>query len=140
MSEANPTPEGELEGDADLYMQQRQEKADKLTKVGIDPFRGQAFQPGDRCGEVAAAHGGKTAEELEAEPVHVAVAGRITALRRFGKAGFVDLRDGSGRLQVHVAEDRLRDNADDFARFKEAVDLGDFVGAEGKLFGPAPVN
>lgn len=132
MSEAHPTPEGEFEEHADPYVAQRREKANKLAREGIDPFRGQAFAPSDRCGEVAAIYGGASNEALEAEPVHVAVAGRITALRRFGKAGFIDLRDGSGRLQVYVTKDKLPD--DEYTRFTELVDLGDFVGVEGKLF------
>ncbi|RMF19581.1 MAG: lysine--tRNA ligase [Candidatus Dadabacteria bacterium] len=60
------------------------------------------------------------------------MAGRVTALRRFGKAGFLDVRDGSGRIQVHVRKDALAE--DEFAIYKQIVDLGDFIGVEGTLF------
>ncbi len=132
MSETNPPPETDIEGDADIYVQQRRSKAEALSAAGIDPFRGQTFQPQHRCGAVAQDYAARSADDLAAEPIQVAVGGRITALRRFGKAAFIDLRDGSGRLQVHITSDRL--SAAEFEIFKETVDLGDFAGAEGHLF------
>ena len=59
-----------------------------------------------------------------------AVAGRITALRSMGKASFLDLRDGSGRLQVYLRHDVLGDRYD----LLSDLDLGDFLGASGVLF------
>ncbi|GBD11692.1 Lysine--tRNA ligase [bacterium HR23] len=60
----------------------------------------------------------------------VRVAGRISALRAMGRATFLDLRDGSGRLQVLLRQDALG-NA--YALTKD-LDLGDFLGAVGPLF------
>ena len=54
----------------------------------------------------------------------------MVALRSFGKAAFIKLRDRSGELQVHVKKDAL---GDQFERFK-LTDLGDFVGVKGTLF------
>ena len=72
--------------------------------------------------------------ELEAkgaEGSDVRVAGRITANRDMGKASFLDIRDGSGKIQVYLRKDRVGEekyeNIHDF-------DIGDFIGVAGKLF------
>ncbi len=60
----------------------------------------------------------------------VTAAGRITALRLMGKAAFLDIRDASGRLQVHLRQDILQDNYS----LVDDLDLGDFLGVRGALF------
>jgi lysyl-tRNA synthetase class 2 len=61
----------------------------------------------------------------------VSVAGRVTALRTMGRAVFLDLRDGSGRIQVFVRRDKVSER--DFETLGD-TDLGDIVGARGTLF------
>jgi lysyl-tRNA synthetase class 2 len=61
----------------------------------------------------------------------VSVAGRLTSLRDMGKATFIDLRDGSGKLQVYLKSDVL--GAGPYAALAD-LDIGDFVGARGTLF------
>ena len=73
-----------------------------------------------------AAHEGLAAG-METESRH-RVAGRIVARRGHGKACFLDLRDGSGQIQLHAREDLLGEEA--FALLVD-LDLGDIVGAEG---------
>jgi len=63
------------------------------------------------------------------EEVPVTVVGRVTAQRVMGKAAFLDLRDQSGRIQLHFRRDRL----EDFERIS-LVDLGDFLEVSGTLF------
>ncbi|MCA9856570.1 MAG: lysine--tRNA ligase [Dehalococcoidia bacterium] len=63
------------------------------------------------------------------EQVAVTVVGRVTAQRVMGKAAFLDLRDQSGRIQLHFRRDRL----EDFDRI-DLVDLGDFLEVSGTLF------
>ncbi len=63
------------------------------------------------------------------EQVAVAVVGRVTAQRIMGKAAFLDLRDQSGRIQLHFRRDRL----EDFDHI-DLVDLGDFLEVSGTLF------
>src|SRR5690606_15136105 len=63
------------------------------------------------------------------EQVPVTVVGRVTAQRVMGKAAFLDLRDQSGRIQLHFRRDRL----EDFERIS-LVDLGDFLEVSGALF------
>ena len=82
-------------------------------------------------GAIVAAHGAKTAQELETSRITVRTAGRILAVRGFGKAGFLQLSDGMARIQVCVRQDAV--SAHDYSVFK-LLDLGDWVGVEGYLF------
>src|SRR5450755_3470158 len=77
------------------------------------------------------AHDAKTAEELEAAPTRVAVAGRMLLKRVMGKASFATLQDMSGRIQLYVTNDHAGIETHD--AFKH-WDLGDIVGARGTLF------
>jgi len=71
------------------------------------------------------------AEELEANRVTVAVAGRIMAIRAQGKAGFATLQQGGERLQIYVRLDAVGEQG--FALYK-LLDLGDHIGVSGYLF------
>ena len=73
-----------------------------------------------------AAHEG-LAPGIETESRH-RVAGRIVARRGHGKACFLDLRDGSGQIQLHAREDLLGEEAYELL---VDLDLGDIVGVEG---------
>ncbi|MGA2569461.1 MAG: lysine--tRNA ligase [Terracidiphilus sp.] len=70
-------------------------------------------------------------EELEANRVTLAVAGRIMAIRAQGKAGFATLQQQGARLQIYVRLDAVGDRG--FALYK-LLDLGDHIGVTGYLF------
>ncbi len=106
-------------------LRDRREKLERLREAGIDPFP-HSFDEREEIGEVRAAHEGLAAG-METESRH-RVAGRIVARRGHGKAAFLDLRDGSGRIQLHATADKLGEEA--FEQLVE-LDLGDFVGVEG---------
>src|SRR5262245_21231730 len=110
--------------------QQRIKKLDSLREVGVAPY-GTRFEVKDRAGQLIALHGEKSREVLETEKVPCTLAGRIVALRRFGKAGFAVLQDGSDRLQVYLKKDHLSE--EDY-RVAELLDLGDWIGVTGTLF------
>ena len=59
------------------------------------------------------------------------LAGRVMSIRDFGKAVFIHIKDGTGKLQAYIRKDRVGD--DDFAIFK-FIDIGDHVGLTGQLF------
>ena len=107
---------------------ERREKLARLREAGIEPFP-HAF--GDRVdiGEVRAAHEGLP-PGMETDSRY-RVAGRITGRRGHGKAAFLDLRDGSGQIQLHAREDILGEDA--FGLLVH-LDLGDFIGVEGTAF------
>jgi lysyl-tRNA synthetase, class II len=89
------------------------------------------FKPADHAADLHSAHGGKAAEQLEAEGAMARVGGRMMLKRVMGKASFATLQDQSGRIQVYVTRDAVGEEA--YAAFKH-WDLGDIVGAEGKVF------
>jgi len=68
---------------------------------------------------------------LEQERIPCTIAGRIVALRRFGKAAFAVLQDGSERLQTYLKKDLLSSQA---YMVTEQLDLGDWIGVTGILF------
>jgi lysyl-tRNA synthetase, class II len=70
-------------------------------------------------------------EQLEADKPHIAIAGRLVAIRLQGKAGFAQLQQGGQRLQIYVRKDNVGE--DGFELYK-LLDLGDHVGVEGYLF------
>src|SRR5256714_3585395 len=61
----------------------------------------------------------------------VSLAGRITAHRDMGKSQFIDIKDGSARIQIYAQKQTLGD--EQFEIFKH-LDLGDFIGVTGELF------
>lgn len=110
--------------------QQRIKKLETLRELGLEPY-GSRFEATDRAGQLIKEHGEKSKEQLEQARIRCRMAGRIVALRRFGKAAFAVLQDGSDRLQVYLKKDALGDKA---ARVAEELDLGDWIGVAGHLF------
>ena len=110
--------------------QQRIKKLDVLRELGVQPY-GTRFEATDRAGSLIRLHGEKSKEALEAERVTCRLAGRIVALRRFGKAAFAVLQDGADRLQVYLKKDLLTEQA---YKVCEGLDLGDWIGVSGHLF------
>jgi lysyl-tRNA synthetase class 2 len=107
--------------DTNSLIEQRKTKLAALRTKGIDPFKNK-FTPTETC---------RHARDQYAEGREVAVAGRITAHREMGKSMFLDVRDQSGRIQIYAQKNILGD--EQFAIFQH-LDLGDFLGARGKLF------
>ena len=109
--------------------QERRTKLARLRERGIDPYPPRYERSHT---SVAAADAFLAVEGAGgAEPPSVRVAGRVTALRLMGRAAFLDLRDGSGRIQVYVRRDGVSEA--DFETLRDA-DLGDILGAQGALF------
>ena len=111
-------------------VRQRRANLDELRALGIDVYP-RAFDARATIEQVVEAHGGRSGEELETEKPQARVAGRILAIRSFGKANFLVLSDGKARVQVYIRQDALAER--DFRIFK-LLDFGDWVGVEGRLF------
>ncbi len=105
----------------------RLEKAEALRALGVNPY-GNGVAPRHLAADLHAHHGAATAEEIARAPGDWSVAGRVLALRSFGKAAFLKVRDRSGELQVWVKKDRVGEAG--FEIFK-LLDVGDLVAAEG---------
>jgi lysyl-tRNA synthetase class 2 len=107
----------------------RRRKLAALRASGVDPFPND-FRPDHSASEVHARFGALDESGL-AGASEVAIAGRVVAIRDFGKAAFLHLQDRGERLQVHVRRDRLGDDA--FALYR-TLDLGDVIGVRGQPF------
>src|SRR5450631_430385 len=115
----------------------RERKVAELRQAGENPYAN-GFSPAHAARDVHAwfAAGNVPSENpLTAEPKaqRFSVAGRIVALRSFGKAAFAKVRDRSGEIQVWVKQDVLGEKAYGLWRLMER---GDFVG----VVGPAVIT
>lgn len=108
-------------------MAQRVAKLEALRDAGIDPYPTRAART-HTAEQVNALVNALPEGTTEAEGVVVDVAGRVVGRRDMGKATFIDLQDGSGRVQVLCRQNSL-DNYDAL----RLIDLGDFIGVHGSL-------
>ena len=109
---------------------QRRANLAELRQLGVNPYP-HRFDVSESIEAVVEAHGAKTGEVLDAEPITTRTAGRILTIRSFGKANFLVLSDGKTRVQVYIRQDGLSER--DFKIFK-LLDFGDWVGVDGRLF------
>ena len=115
---------------ADNILAQRREKIEEFRRAGLDPFNNR-FEPTHSIAQVIEEYGAMTGPELEKLQATFRLAGRVMLVRKFGKAVFCHIQDGTGRLQAYVQKQVVGD--DSFGWFKK-LDIGDFVGFEGTLF------
>ena len=108
----------------------RKAKLVEIEKLGQSAYPNQ-FPASHTIPAVRAKWDKSTSEELEANRVTVAVAGRLMAVRAQGKAGFATLQQGGERLQIYVRLDAVGEQG--FALYK-LLDLGDHIGVSGYLF------
>jgi lysyl-tRNA synthetase, class II len=107
-------------------MEQRREKLARWRALGVEPYA-YRFEPTHHTRELLA-RGDQVTEEPAAEAVRVA--GRVMSLRGHGKAGFAHVLDRDGRIQLYFRADHL---GAQFERY-ELIDVGDWIGVEGRLF------
>ena len=119
--------EADSESKPQDLLAERRAKLERLRDSGIEPFP-HAF--GDRT-EIAVVRGAHEGLEAGAETDdRVRVAGRLTARRGMGKASFLDLRDGTGQIQVQARLDDLGESYEGLLH----LDIGDIVGIDGVVF------
>jgi len=115
-----------MEQPLNSLIEQRRAKLASLRARGINPFASH-FTPDIACADARA----KFERGEFKEGQEVSLAGRITAHRDMGKSQFLDLKDGSGRIQIYAQKQALGD--EQFDIFKH-LDLGDFIGVRGTMF------
>ena len=108
----------------------RREKLDRIVALGFDAFPTKA-DVDTTIADVVATYGEKSAQELEAAPVRVKIAGRIMAIREFGKTAFLVLSEKTARIQVYCRKDMLPER--EWSLYQN-LDTGDWVEAAGALF------
>ena len=108
----------------------RFEKLGKIRGRNEIPYKN-GYAPTALAARLHEGFDAKSKEELEPLNHKASVAGRIMAIRDFGKASFVRLKDRTGIIQLFVQRDKL--GPEGYAQYKE-LDIGDLVFAEGSLF------
>jgi lysyl-tRNA synthetase class 2 len=111
-------------------IQQRVRKLETLREEGIDPFPND-FKVTHTTSDLHETFGSRSEEELKSVEERFSLAGRIMAIRDFGKASFIHIQDAKGRIQAYLQKSVVGDQA--FKDFK-TFDIGDFIGVEGKVF------
>ncbi len=105
----------------DQIISQRIEKLKNLKQSGFDPYSIK-FAKVDSI---------KSLRDEFQEGKETSTAGRIVSKRLHGKAGFANIKDQSGKIQIYLKKDIL---GDDNFKIASSADVGDIVGIKGKLF------
>jgi lysyl-tRNA synthetase, class II len=108
----------------------RREKMNTMRENGLDPF-GKRFERSHSIVELVEQYGELEKEDLETKNVEVTIAGRMMTKRGKGKAGFANIQDLTGQIQVYVRVDAI--GAEAYEVF-DSSDLGDIIGVTGTLF------
>jgi lysyl-tRNA synthetase class 2 len=111
-------------------LRQRRQKAEELRLAGVELYPND-FQVQDRLADINDRYKNMSEESMAQEERVFICAGRIMSMRSFGRATFLHLKDGSGRLQVYVKRDVV--GKKEYELFKK-MDIGDFVGIKGTVF------
>ncbi|MBI4653754.1 MAG: lysine--tRNA ligase [Nitrospirae bacterium] len=110
-------------------IEERIKKLNRLKEAGIDPYGG-PFDVKDCARDIINKCGGLSKEELESRSDNCIIAGRIVALRDFGKACFAHIQDSTGKIQVYLRRDVMGSGYD----MLKNLDIGDMVGLSGRMF------
>lgn len=105
-------------------MRVRREKLFQLQDAQHDPYQITRYTRSHFSSQITEQY-----EDLEGKTVQVS--GRVMAKRVQGKAGFLDIQDDRGRLQLYVSINEL--GAERLAEIK-TWDVGDIIGASGEVF------
>ncbi|MDD3030771.1 MAG: lysine--tRNA ligase [Candidatus Caldatribacteriota bacterium] len=111
-----------------ILREEKLKEIEELKNLNIDPF-GKRFEKEQSIKEIIQ----KFDEIATSEPSeeNVVAAGRIKALRKHGKAAFVDLEDQTGKVQIYVKSNLV--GSDLFEIFKK-ISVGDIIGVSGSIF------
>jgi lysyl-tRNA synthetase class 2 len=117
-----------MPGEQEL-IQQRRDKLERLRARGLDPYPARTSRTHSAADAISAFEQWER-DGSKGDAPTVAATGRITAMRHMGKAAFIDLTDGTGRIQCYLRKDNIGEQAfEGLADF----DLGDFAQASGPL-------
>lgn len=123
---------------ADLGVAESKIRSERIAKIeslrerGIEPFPGSVTRTHTTAEARQLFVELEDADDSDDEPRTdtVSVAGRVMARRGMGRSAFLDIRDGSGNLQVHARSNAL---GDDYELLSD-LDIGDFVSVTGPIF------
>ena len=111
-------------------IQQRIRNLEELRGEGVNPFPNN-FRVTHTSQAIHQAFDSLSDEALASSGEICSIAGRIMAIRDFGKASFIQIQDRTGRIQAYLRKDIVGEPA--FKLFKK-FDIGDIIGAKGNVF------
>ncbi len=111
----------------------RRDKLEELKSAGKNPYEITKYDADNDSVSIKSEFEKLEAEKGEelGESFAVSIAGRIMSRRIMGKASFMDLQDGTGRIQCYVRRDDVGEDV--YADFKK-WDIGDIIGIKGFVF------
>jgi len=112
-------------------IEQRKQKIEELRRIGVNPY-GNHFKPAHSASMLLSSYDNFSDEQLKKIDPEFSLAGRVIAMRDFGKSLFIHILDGSGKLQAYIRKDVVGEENLKF--MKKFIDIGDFVGIVGNLF------
>jgi lysyl-tRNA synthetase class 2 len=112
----------------------RRDKLKQLQDMGIDPYPASLYPVNITAAYIKENFKGETnAEEFK----EISIAGRIMGVRDMGKASFAVLQDSTGKIQLYIKRDDIK-NGDDTSLYdkvwKHLTDIGDIIGVKGFVF------
>jgi lysyl-tRNA synthetase class 2 len=114
----------EIMQDANEFNVERIKKLNELLNRGINPY------PYSFDSNTTSTHVIDNFDSINSEERFI-LSGRIMLLRRMGKVAFLNLRDGSGNIQVYVSKNDLGEETYGVIKL---LDVGDIIGVEGTVF------
>lgn len=105
----------------------RLKKLETLTATGADPYPARVKFA---LSEIALVK--NRFQKLIFSKKTVSVAGRILAKREHGGSAFLDVSDGTEKLQIFFGKDKIGEES--FNLFTSSTDVGDFIAVSGKVF------
>ncbi len=113
----------------------RIEKLAQLQAAGLEPFATCRWESSHQTAALQAEYAALASGEEAA--VEVAIAGRITARRVFGKLAFFTLQDETGTIQLYLDKKQIEASMSDvenpFNVLKKLTDVGDIIGVQGTI-------
>lgn len=113
-----------LEEEYNELIRQRRQKFVELQQKGQDPFEVYSYDVTHSSKDIK-----ENFDELDGQDV--SVAGRLLSKRVHGKAGFSDLYDRYGKIQLYV---KIDDIGEEKLKFFKTLDIGDILGVKGRVF------
>ena len=111
-------------------LRKRKEKIESLKADGIELYPNDV-RVKDTTASVIGRFANMVNDDLASIDERFSIAGRLMAIRDFGKGSFVMIQDRTGRLQAYIRKNQVGE--DTYSLFKR-LDVGDIVFVAGKIF------
>ncbi len=123
MDEKDPGQDLQQQEELNALMRARRDKLSAIVEKGNEPY-GRKYEVTHHAAEII-----ENFDTFEGKSVKVA--GRLMSVRGHGKAGFYNVTDLSGQIQLYVRQDELGEE-----KYKELrlLDIGDIIGVAGLVF------